>query len=68
MAKCMLCGKAPSAANNVPHSVHKTKRVMRPNIQSVQGVKMCTRCLRTIKKQTAEMSAVRAEKTVDPAA
>lgn len=50
MAKCMLCGKGPVSANNVPHSQHKTKRVMKPNIQKFHGVKLCTRCLRSLKK------------------
>ena len=49
MAKCMLCGKGPVAANNVPKSQHKTRRMVQPNIQPVNGIKMCTRCLRTLK-------------------
>jgi len=50
MAKCMLCGKGPQTGNNVPKSQHKTKRLIQPNIQNVDGVAMCTRCLRTLKK------------------
>ncbi len=50
MAKCMLCDKGPVAGNNVPNSVHKTKRRIQPNIQMVNGIRMCTRCLRTIKR------------------
>ena len=51
MAKCMLCTKGPAAGNNVPKSQHKTKRLIQPNIQSVGGIRMCTRCLRTIKNR-----------------
>jgi ribosomal protein L28 len=49
MAKCMICAKGPVAGNNVPKSQHKTRRMIRPNIQKFQGIKMCTRCLRTLK-------------------
>jgi large subunit ribosomal protein L28 len=51
MAKCMLCGKGPVAGRNVPNSQHKTPRMLQPNIQSVDGMKMCTRCLRSIKRE-----------------
>jgi len=50
MAKCELCAKGPVSGNNVPKSQHKTKRRIQPNIQSVDGVHMCTRCLRTLKR------------------
>lgn len=50
MAKCTLCGKGPVAGHNVPKSQHKTNRFFQPNIQKVDGIKMCTRCLRTLKK------------------
>ncbi len=49
MAKCDLCGKGPVAGRNVPKSQHKTARMFRPNIQKVQGLAVCTRCIRTIK-------------------
>jgi large subunit ribosomal protein L28 len=54
MAKCELCGKGPVAGKNVPHSQHKTNRIIRPNIQKVKGVKVCTRCIRTLKTATAQ--------------
>ncbi|MEI6478057.1 MAG: bL28 family ribosomal protein [bacterium] len=50
MAKCMLCTKGPHAGNNVPKSQHKTRRTIQPNIQKVDGIRMCTRCLRTLKR------------------
>ena len=53
MAKCLLCGKGPAAGNRVPKSQHKTKRLIQPNIQKVNGIRMCTRCLRTIKQASA---------------
>jgi large subunit ribosomal protein L28 len=59
MAKCQLCGKAPSFGNNVSHAHNLTRRMWKPNIQkatltldggvSVQ-MKLCTKCLRTVSK------------------
>ena len=59
MAKCQLCGKAPSFGNNVSHAHNLTRRMWKPNIQkatltldggvSVQ-MKICTKCLRTASK------------------
>ena len=56
MAKCELCGKGPVAGHNVPKSQHKTNRMLQPNVQRVDGIKMCTRCLRTLKR-AAEIAA-----------
>lgn len=58
MAKCDICGKAPTFGNNVSHSMVKPRRSWRPNVQKVlvyeNGVpvrmKLCTRCLRTVQK------------------
>ena len=58
MAKCEMCGKAPSFGHSVSHSSVKTKRKWKPNIQKVtvhkdgrpQRMKICTRCLRTMHK------------------
>ena len=58
MAKCEICGKAPMSGNNVPHSLHKTKRQWRPNIQKVtlfqdgrpRKAYVCAKCLRTMNK------------------
>jgi large subunit ribosomal protein L28 len=59
MAKCQLCGKAPTFGNNVSHAHNLTRRMWKPNIQkatltldggvSVQ-MKLCTKCLRTVSK------------------
>jgi large subunit ribosomal protein L28 len=58
MAKCDICGKTPSFGNNVSHSMVRTKRQWKPNIQKItiyrdgkpQKVKVCARCLRTLHK------------------
>jgi ribosomal protein L28 len=59
MAKCMLCEKTPHSGFNVPKSMHKTKRMIKPNIQKVAGIKLCTRCMRTLKRDgvLAQMAA-----------
>ncbi len=50
MAICILCGRTPGVAHNVPKSVHKTTRTVRLNLQKRNGLLVCTRCARTIKK------------------
>jgi ribosomal protein L28 len=50
MPKCEFTGRVPHSANNVPKSMHKTKRLVQPNIQKVGGVKMSTAFRRTLKK------------------
>ncbi len=52
---CSICGKKRMTGNNVSHANNRTKRVFRPNLQSVralvngaiQRIKVCTRCLRS---------------------
>ncbi len=46
---CIVCGKGPVSAFNRPRSLHKTKRVVRPNLVKFDddGTKICTRCLKT---------------------
>lgn len=66
MAKCQVCGKAPTFGRNIRHQhsggwarrAPKTNRMFRPNIQkttvTLNGnpvqVKVCTQCLRTMYK------------------
>ncbi|OPZ51107.1 MAG: 50S ribosomal protein L28 [Firmicutes bacterium ADurb.BinA052] len=52
---CAVCGKSPSAGNNVSHSELKTRRRWYPNLQKVRAmvdgsprrITVCTRCLRS---------------------
>jgi len=54
MAKCFVCGKQRMAGQNVSHANNVTKRVFKPNLQTVRArvdgrpkqVTVCTRCLR----------------------
>ena len=58
MAKCEKCGKSTQFGNNVPHSLHKTKRRWQPNVRKMtltengrsRKAYICTRCLRTMTK------------------
>lgn len=58
MAKCEICGKAPSFGHNVSHSHVKTKRQWKPNIQRAtirdgnrtRRVKICAKCLKALHK------------------
>ena len=56
---CSVCGKGKVAGNNVSHSHKKTKRSFNANVHKVttevdgkvSHEYVCTRCLRTAKKQ-----------------
>jgi len=58
MAKCEVCGKGPQFGHNVSHSMRHTKRIWRPNIQSmrlpVNGVErkvhICANCIKAMQK------------------
>ena len=60
MAKCDQCGKGPQFGQNRPFSLKATNRQFKVNIQKVtvtegghrRGMKLCTRCLRTLSKHT----------------
>lgn len=49
--QCMLCAKATVMGINKPHSQKRTKRLVKPNIQSYFGLPVCTRCLRALKAE-----------------
>lgn len=59
--RCVLCDKSAVMSINKPHSQKRTKRLLKPNIQSYYGVPLCSRCLRTMKtmqqKETAPVVA-----------
>ena len=52
--KCTVCGKGPSAGNNVSHSKRHTRRTFRPNLKKVRFIVagsrvhsyVCTSCLK----------------------
>jgi ribosomal protein L28 len=46
---CLVCGKTTRLGVNKPHSQKRTKRLVKPNVQSYYGLMLCTRCLRTLK-------------------
>lgn len=57
---CSICGKGPMSGNQVSHSHRKTRRTWGVNLHKVNITKndgttsseyVCTRCLRTQKKQ-----------------
>ncbi|HIU99635.1 MAG TPA: 50S ribosomal protein L28 [Candidatus Stercoripulliclostridium merdipullorum] len=58
---CSICGKGQMSGNKVSHSNIKTRRSWGVNVQKVQVVDekgavsqqyVCTRCLRTLKKNS----------------
>ena len=58
VVSCSVCGKTTQTGYNRPHSLHRTKRLVKPNIQKIEGKKICTRCLRTFNKKAPLKTAV----------
>ncbi|MGI6595891.1 MAG: 50S ribosomal protein L28 [Candidatus Ratteibacteria bacterium] len=58
---CEICGKRSKTGNKVSHSNVKTRRVWKPNIQSIlterdgkrKRVNVCTKCLKAGKVKKA---------------
>ncbi|MBW4061369.1 50S ribosomal protein L28 [Candidatus Saccharibacteria bacterium] len=59
---CDICNKGKQFGNSVPFSLHKTRKVWKPNLQrhtlvlgttKVQA-KLCTSCIRTLAKYERE--------------
>jgi large subunit ribosomal protein L28 len=58
MAVCEICGKKPQFGHNVSHSMRRTKRKFKPNLQRTTimrdgrpvKVTICTKCLKTLNK------------------
>ncbi len=54
----MNCGKGVMYGHNVSHSKRRTRKIFKPNLHSARiqtttgfvRLKLCTKCLRTIKK------------------
>jgi large subunit ribosomal protein L28 len=52
--KCFVCGKKPGVGHKVSHSNRKSKRLWKPNLQTVRikigqaikAVTVCTKCLK----------------------
>ena len=53
---CQICGKGRLSGNKVSHSNNKTKKMSKPNLQSIKAVgphgehirvNACTRCIRS---------------------
>lgn len=62
---CKMCGKGPVSGNNISHSHRKTRRRWLPNLQKTtqtdadgnkKQVRICTRCIRTLRKNEAAVS------------
>jgi len=58
---CEICGKTRAVGNNVSHANNRTKRVFRPNLQTIRPLVngatrrllVCTRCIRSGKIKKA---------------
>lgn len=51
--RCSVCNKGTTMAYNRPHSLHRTKRIVLPNLQPDQKYGLiCTGCKRTKNKNS----------------
>lgn len=58
---CAVCGKGPTAGNNVSHANNRTRRRWYPNLQTVRvareggvrRIQVCTQCLKGNKVKKA---------------
>ncbi|MDR0548096.1 MAG: 50S ribosomal protein L28 [Deltaproteobacteria bacterium] len=53
---CEICGKAPQNGHNVSHANNRTKKVWRPNLQTVRNqapngevkkIRVCAQCVKS---------------------
>ena len=59
--ECEICGKKRATGNNVSHANNRTRRVFRPNLQTIRAlingathrILACTRCIRSGKIKKA---------------
>ncbi len=57
--KCALCGKGVMFGHSVSHAKNRTRKIFKPNLHRshvtlngvTRRVKLCTKCLRTVKKE-----------------
>jgi len=60
--KCMNCGKGVMFGHNVSHAKNRTARKFKPNLHAVRikvgshmkRMKLCTECLRLVKKTSGQ--------------
>jgi large subunit ribosomal protein L28 len=70
--KCSNCGKGVLYGHNVSHSKRRTPRVFKPNLHSARvkigtnfvKLKLCTKCVRLVKKISVLNEAESAAKAV----
>lgn len=63
--QCDICGKRKQYGHNVSFSQRKTQKIWKPNLQTKRiqlgsnktKVKMCTQCIRSVKREKAKATA-----------
>ncbi|MGH7245814.1 MAG: 50S ribosomal protein L28 [Candidatus Levyibacteriota bacterium] len=59
---CMNCGKGVMYGHNVSHAKNRTRKIFRPNLHAarimvgghMKRVRLCTKCLRMLKRSAKE--------------
>ncbi len=62
---CAVCGKGRDVGHNVSHAKNRTQRIRKPNLHTHKlmvgeegvRVRLCTKCLRLVKKARVEQMA-----------
>jgi len=70
--KCMNCGKGVMYGHKVSHAKNRTNIAFKPNLHSVRvqlgatkhRMKLCTKCLRMVKRATGQIKEVTPVTTV----
>jgi len=70
--KCENCGKGVMYGHNMSHAKNRTNRIFVPNLHPakvmmngvMQRVRLCTKCLRMLKKSTIKATAPRVKPVV----
>ena len=70
--KCANCRKGVMYGHKVSHAKNRTKRLFKPNLHSVRmvedgrssRVRLCTKCLRKLKKEMVKKVSSKAESSI----
>lgn len=73
--KCDNCGKGIMVGHNVSHAKNRTRKIFKPNLHKVRilvgsnfkTMKLCTKCLRMLRKNSKVKTPVKSSEEVNQA-
>lgn len=66
--QCERCGKGIMRGHNVSHAKNRTKRVFKPNLQTLRVLQkdgtrkkttLCSKCVRIVRKEASQVAPIR---------